>query len=86
MGKGIGARLAGLIFPLLAQSTAAGALPTLYASIAPEAESGAYYGPQGRGERRGPPGPARMIAEARDASAASRLWAEAERLTGLSFS
>jgi NAD(P)-dependent dehydrogenase (short-subunit alcohol dehydrogenase family) len=85
MGKSIGARLTGLIFPLLAQSTAAGALPTLYAASAPGAESGGYYGPQGRGERKGPPGPARMSDAARDESAAARLWDEAERLTGVSF-
>ena len=45
MGRSIGARLVGMIFPLLAQSTAGGALPTLYAATAPEAESGTYYGP-----------------------------------------
>jgi NAD(P)-dependent dehydrogenase (short-subunit alcohol dehydrogenase family) len=85
MGKSIGARLVGIVFPLLAQSTAAGALPTLYAATAPEAESGTYYGPQGRGERRGPPGPARMSGAARDEAAARRLWEEAERLTGVTF-
>jgi len=81
MGKSIGARLAGMIFPLLAQSTAAGALPTLYAATAPEAKGGAYFGPQGRGERKGPPRPARMSDAAQDEVAAARLWAEAERLT-----
>lgn len=85
MGKSLGARLAGQLFPLVAQSTAAGALPTLYAATAPEAESGGYCGPQGRGERRGPPGPAWMTAEARDEAAARRLWEEAERLTGTSL-
>jgi NAD(P)-dependent dehydrogenase (short-subunit alcohol dehydrogenase family) len=85
MGKSIGARLVGMIFPLLAQSTAAGALPTLYAATAPEAEGGTYYGPQGRGERRGPPGPGTMNAVARDEAAAVRLWEEAERLTGVRF-
>jgi len=85
MGRSIGARLVGIIFPLLAQSTAAGALPTLYAATAPEAESGFYYGPQGRGEHRGPPGPAWMTAGARGETAARRLWEEAERLTSLSF-
>jgi NAD(P)-dependent dehydrogenase (short-subunit alcohol dehydrogenase family) len=85
MGRSIGARLVGVIFPLLAQSTAAGALPTLYAATAPEAESGVYYGPTGRGERRGPSGPAAATDEARDEAAAARLWAEAERLTGARF-
>ena len=86
MGRSIGARLTGLIFPLLAQSTAAGALPTLYAATAPAALSGGYYGPQGRGERKGPPGPARMSDAAGDEAAARRLWEEAERVTGVRFS
>ncbi len=85
MGRSIRARLVGAIFPLLAQSTAAGALPTLYAATAPEAESGTYYGPTGRGERKGSPGPAAATDEARDEAAAARLWAEAERLTGVRF-
>ncbi|MGQ0660387.1 oxidoreductase [Sphingosinicella sp.] len=85
MGKSIGARLIGLLFPLVSQSAAAGALPTLYAATEPEAASGCYYGPQGRGERRGPPGSARMSDAARDEAAARRLWEEAERLTGVSF-
>ena len=85
MGRSLRARLIGLIFPLLSQSTADGALPTLYAATAPEAESGVYYGPQGKGERKGPPGPAQMSPDARDEAAAARLWDEAERLTGASF-
>lgn len=85
MGKSIGARLIGLLFPLVSQSAAAGALPTLYAATAPQAESGVYYGPQGRGERRGRPGAARMSADAQDEAAAVRLWEEAERLTGVRF-
>jgi NAD(P)-dependent dehydrogenase (short-subunit alcohol dehydrogenase family) len=85
MGRSLRTRLISLLFPLLAQSTAAGALPTLYAATAPAAESGGYYGPQGKGERKGSPGPARMSADAQDPAAASRLWSEAERLTGVSL-
>ncbi len=83
MGGGLKVKLVSLLFPLFAQSSAAGAWPTLYAATAPEAVGGGYYGPQGRGERKGPPGPARMSDEARDEGAARRLWEEAERLTGL---
>ena len=83
MGTSLRTRLIGLIWPLLAQSAAAGALPTLYAATAPEAQGGAYYGPQGRSERKGPPGPARISAGARDEAAAARLWEEAERVTGV---
>src|SRR3546814_11967928 len=41
-------------------SAAQGALPTLYAATAPEAVGGAYYGPTGDEEKRGPLGFARM--------------------------
>ena len=76
-------RIARLIWPLLAQSAAAGALPVLYAATAPEAQGGAYYGPQNRPETKGPPGPARLASAATDTAAAARLWQESERLVGL---
>lgn len=85
MGGGLGVRLVRAVFGWFAQSPAEGALPTLYAAAAPQAESGGYYGPRGRGERTGPPGPAWMTAEAKDEAAAARLWGEAERLTGVRF-
>lgn len=76
-------QVARLVWPLLAQSAAAGALPVLYAATAPEAVGGAYYGPQNRPETKGPPGPARIAPAAADAAAAARLWQESERLVGL---
>ena len=54
--EGISARIMGLVTPLLAQSAAAGALPTLMAATAPGIEGGAYYGPLGLGNMRGAPG------------------------------
>ncbi|WP_202845450.1 SDR family oxidoreductase [Luteimonas saliphila] len=66
-------------------SPAQGALPTLYAATAPEAQGGAYYGPIGEEEKRGPLGLATVPAAARDVEAAARLWAETERLAGLGF-
>ena len=39
----------------LMQSPAQGALPTLFAATAPEAKSGAYYGPNRMSETRGHP-------------------------------
>ncbi|HEY1016962.1 MAG TPA: oxidoreductase [Herpetosiphonaceae bacterium] len=74
-----------VIFPLLGQSAAAGALPTLYAATAPEVRGGEYYGPLGAGERRGAPGRAEISQQAWDLAAAARLWEESERLTGVSF-
>lgn len=69
----------------LFQPAAQGALPTLYAATAPEAQGGAYYGPDGIGEIRGYPGPAAVPAAALDAAAASRLWAVSEDQTGVRF-
>lgn len=82
-GGAITYRLAQLVWPFLAQSAAAGALPVLYAATAPEARGGGYYGPQNRPETRGPPGPARVATQARDVAAARRLWNESEAMVGL---
>ena len=69
--------------PVMAQSAAEGALPTLYAATSPKARPGAYYGPDGLGEMRGSPAVAKIAAFARDEQAQDRLWAEAEALTGV---
>lgn len=66
-------------------SAAQGALPTLYAATAVEAQPGAYYGPTGEGEKRGPLGLASVPAAAKDAAAATRLWTVSEQLTGVSY-
>ncbi|HEV2083353.1 MAG TPA: SDR family oxidoreductase [Brevundimonas sp.] len=70
---------------LMAHSAAAGALPVLMAATLPAASPGGYYGPQGMGETRGRPGPARIDPAARDARMAARLWDQSERLTGVVF-
>ncbi len=66
-------------------SAAQGAIPTLFAATAPEAAGGAYYGPTGPNEVRGPLGLATVPAVARDATAAARLWDVSETLTGARF-
>lgn len=73
----------GLITPMLGHSAAAGALSILYAATSPEAEGGALYGPRGLMEMRGAPGRCEYAPAARDARAASRLWAISEELTGV---
>ena len=83
---GLKARIAALGFNLFAQSAADGALPILFAATAPEATGGGYYGPNGRGEIRGAPAPARVFPQAADPDAAARLWTLSERLTGISVS
>ena len=69
----------------LFQPAAHGALPTLFAATAPQAEGAAYYGPQRLGEVRGYPGPAKLPLPALDLEVATRLWTESERLTGFRF-
>ncbi len=66
-------------------STEQGALPTLYAATAPEAEPGGYYGPDGFYEATGYPAPAKVMRRARDPRTAERLWAVAEDVTGVRF-
>ena len=77
--------LMSLVFRLRGQTAAAGALPILYAAVAPEAAPGGYYGPAGHGEIRGPVAPSRVMPQAADAETARRLWAESERLTQACF-
>lgn len=71
------------IFSVIGQSAAQGALPLLYAATAPEAEGGAYYGPDGTWELRGHPARADIAAHARDRAVAERLWTVSETLTGI---
>jgi NAD(P)-dependent dehydrogenase (short-subunit alcohol dehydrogenase family) len=80
---GLKAWLAEAIFGLVAQSAQDGALPLLFAATAPQAKGGAYYGPTGRGETRGAPGPSRVFPQAAEPLTGSRLWALSEALTGL---
>jgi NAD(P)-dependent dehydrogenase (short-subunit alcohol dehydrogenase family) len=74
-----------LISPVLMQSAAMGALPTLRAATDPEAVAGTYYGPCGRAQFKGRPIPVKAVPAAYDAETARQLWAESEKLTGVSF-
>lgn len=67
------------------QSAAQGALSTLYAATAHEAEAGGYYGPHGLSETRGYPAPSRIPRPALDQAACARLWRVSEDLTGVRF-
>jgi len=62
-----------------------GTEPLLYAATSPAAVTGGYYGPGGRFGLVGPTTAVRPPRRARDAAAAARLWAEAERLTGVAL-
>lgn len=74
-----------VVMPLLGQPAAAGALPTIYAAAAPEAEAGGFYGPGGFGEMKGAPKPAVIKRAGRDMAAARTLWEVTERITGLQY-
>jgi NAD(P)-dependent dehydrogenase (short-subunit alcohol dehydrogenase family) len=78
-------RLGTFLQPLLSQSAAAGALPTLYAATSVEAKPAGYYGPDGAFELKGAPAPAKVLPKARDAAASARLWDVSEQLTGVTF-
>jgi NAD(P)-dependent dehydrogenase (short-subunit alcohol dehydrogenase family) len=69
--------------PHPAQPVQAGTEPLLYAATSPDAVNRGYYGPKGPFEIAGPAGTAQLPRQARDASVAARLWAEAERLTSV---
>jgi hypothetical protein len=68
--------------PLVSHSAAQGALPTLFAAVDPQAQPGAYSGPRGWYELKGPPHLAQVARPGRDADAAARLWDVSEELTG----
>ena len=71
---------------IVLNSDSEGALPTLYAATSPDAEDGGYYGPQGFQEMRGDVVDRAIVApQARDTSAATRLWQTCEDLTGVKF-
>jgi NAD(P)-dependent dehydrogenase (short-subunit alcohol dehydrogenase family) len=70
---------------LIAQSSAAGALPTLMAATATGGDGGRYFGPQGWNEFKGPPGQAKIKPQALDPRVSAELWAASEKLTGVGF-
>ncbi|MEZ0580891.1 oxidoreductase [Nocardioides sp. MH1] len=69
--------------PVLFQSAAKGANPTLFAATA--AEPGSYTGPTRFREQRGAIGPARLSTAARDDELGRRLWRMSEDLTGVRY-
>ncbi len=69
--------------PLPSQGVEQGAEPLLYAAASPDAVNGGYYRPSRWFGLVGPTATVRPPRRARDAATASRLWHEAERLTGV---
>jgi NAD(P)-dependent dehydrogenase (short-subunit alcohol dehydrogenase family) len=76
--------VAPVFMPLIFQSAAAGANPSLYAATL--GDPGSYTGPQRRGESRGPIGPARFNKVALDDDLTAKLWELSVEKTGVEFS
>lgn len=86
--RGFRAKLWRIAKPLLLPlSPPAGpaALPILFAATSPDTRGGGFYGPSGLFELKGPPGPAKVPAQALDTPTAARLWETSERLAGVRF-
>jgi NAD(P)-dependent dehydrogenase (short-subunit alcohol dehydrogenase family) len=73
------------IAPLVAQSAAMGALPTLRAATDDGVIGGQYYGPDGFGESRGYPKVVASSDQSHDVELQRRLWAVSEELTGVTY-
>jgi NAD(P)-dependent dehydrogenase (short-subunit alcohol dehydrogenase family) len=71
--------------PILAQTPEMGALPALYAAVAPDVRGGDYYGPGGWQEVKGYPAKVKSSAGSHDMVVAARLWKVSEGLTGVHY-
>ena len=69
----------------LGSTPAEGAWSTLLAATEDNLEHGAYYGPKGWLELKGPAGPVGRTRQSRDVALAERLWTVSEELTGITF-
>ena len=69
---------------VLAQSSAAGALPTLFAATQ-DLPGDSFVGPDGPGQMRGGPTLVSRSAAAKNAETAERLWTLSEKMTGVSY-
>jgi NAD(P)-dependent dehydrogenase (short-subunit alcohol dehydrogenase family) len=78
-------RFVGIGNKILAQSAQMGALPTLYAATYPDLPGGSYIGPGGFSEMRGYPKVVGSTSASHDQAVQRGLWAESERLTGVTF-
>ena len=74
-----------LLLPLVVQSAAMGALPSLRAATDTAVQGGQYYGPDGIGEQRGHPKLVASSKQSHDVELQQRLWAVSEELTGVTY-
>jgi NAD(P)-dependent dehydrogenase (short-subunit alcohol dehydrogenase family) len=81
-------RMTWLIRPvmrILFQSSAMGALPGIRAAVDPEALSGQYYGPDGKGEKSGYPIVVDSNETSKNLENAQKLWEISQELTGVRY-
>jgi NAD(P)-dependent dehydrogenase (short-subunit alcohol dehydrogenase family) len=83
--KGLKMLVLKVLAPVITQDDAAGALPTLYAATAPEAQGGVYIGPDGFQALKGSPTVEQPRPQALDEAVARRLWTVSEELTGVVY-
>ncbi|RDH79857.1 SDR family NAD(P)-dependent oxidoreductase [Mycolicibacterium moriokaense] len=79
-------RLSWRLMPFVWQDVDEGIVPTLFATVSPDAEGGTFYGPRGPLEAAGGGVTVAKIPDrAKDAEACRRLWEISEELTGVTF-
>ncbi|MGW6795981.1 oxidoreductase [Streptomyces chartreusis] len=83
--RGFIGSIAAKLFLLRTQPVERGVLPQLYAATAPGVGGGQFFGPAGKGERRGHVAEVRPSTEAADPTVGTRLWAAAQDLTGVTY-
>jgi len=77
--------LVSFLNPFFAQGIDMGALPMLYAAVAPDVKSGDYYGPSGWREMKGYPKKVESKELSHNKEIAKRLWEISEEWTGVKF-
>jgi NAD(P)-dependent dehydrogenase (short-subunit alcohol dehydrogenase family) len=85
IGTGLLGRMANAVNALIAQSAAAGALPSVAAATEPDLAPLSFIGPDGWGQWRGRPTPVPLPARANDDAAAERLWILSTQATAVHF-
>lgn len=73
------------LMPLMLQSAAMGALPTIRAAVDPAVKGGQYFGPDGPREQRGYPVEVESSDASHNEADARQLWQLSEQLTGVQF-
>jgi NAD(P)-dependent dehydrogenase (short-subunit alcohol dehydrogenase family) len=80
------AKVAKYLTPMITQSAANGALPTLFGATDSNIRGGEYIGPKHFFEVMGPPVPAYATKYSRDEILGKKLWDISEQLTGIHYS